>query len=374
MRRVPARLLEQTAASIDESLAIAARWHGRANGRLRAAFAPRFAVSCSRELLEAVASLSTRTRAARAHACVGEQRRDRARAIAHRPCERRAISTKSAWHRRACAWRTACGWTNRSRTLIASRAGQGPALPRIEPQARVGNRANRRHAEARHLRLARALTAPRATTSSTCSRRCGLPAGSRRSPSARARSRAADLCTWPHAKALARSDSTIELGSIEVGKRADLILIDRDRPHLATSPDPSSAIVYAARPSDVRTTSSTASCWSTTSALSARTCRRLSPPRSPRLRRWPRGRFELRAATALNGVRYVDDRSARLRHRRMTSSAPLAAHRLDVRVNPARPYVRITGSSWVVERRQLREARRALRDSSRTSVEPREPP
>ena len=56
---VPARLLEPTARSIDESLALAARWHGRANGRLRAAFAPRFAISCTRELLEAVAALST---------------------------------------------------------------------------------------------------------------------------------------------------------------------------------------------------------------------------------------------------------------------------------------------------------------------------
>ena len=55
---VPPRLLEETPRSIDESVAIAKRWHGRANGRLRAAFAPRFAVSCSRELLEAVARLA----------------------------------------------------------------------------------------------------------------------------------------------------------------------------------------------------------------------------------------------------------------------------------------------------------------------------
>ena len=55
---VPRRLQEETRASIDESLALKKRWHGAANGRLRAAFAPRFAVSCSRELLEAVAALS----------------------------------------------------------------------------------------------------------------------------------------------------------------------------------------------------------------------------------------------------------------------------------------------------------------------------
>src|SRR5262249_56426919 len=60
--QVPARLREKTRASIDESVALRKRWDGRANGRLRAAFAPRFAVSCSRELLEAVADLSSRHR------------------------------------------------------------------------------------------------------------------------------------------------------------------------------------------------------------------------------------------------------------------------------------------------------------------------
>jgi cytosine/adenosine deaminase-related metal-dependent hydrolase len=54
-QQAPKRLQEQTRASIDESVALRKRWDGRANGRLRAAFAPRFAVSCSRELLEAVA-------------------------------------------------------------------------------------------------------------------------------------------------------------------------------------------------------------------------------------------------------------------------------------------------------------------------------
>src|SRR5204862_959603 len=54
----PRRLHEETNASIDESVAIRKRWNGAANGRLRAAFAPRFAVSCSRMLLEAVGDLA----------------------------------------------------------------------------------------------------------------------------------------------------------------------------------------------------------------------------------------------------------------------------------------------------------------------------
>ena len=45
-----------------------------------------------------------------------------------------------------------------------------------------------------------------------------------------------------------------EIGSLEVGKKADVIVVDRDRPHLAPGPDPYSTLVYAARGSDVRAT------------------------------------------------------------------------------------------------------------------------
>ena len=69
----------------------------------------------------------------------------------------------------------------------------------------------------------------------------GRPAGARRAVDGDARGRA-------HARARA------EIGSLEPGKRADLIVVDRDRPHLAPGPDPYSTLVYAARGSDVRTT------------------------------------------------------------------------------------------------------------------------
>jgi 5-methylthioadenosine/S-adenosylhomocysteine deaminase len=45
-----------------------------------------------------------------------------------------------------------------------------------------------------------------------------------------------------------------EIGSVEVGKLADLVLIARDRPHVAPDVDPYSSIVYAAGPADVRMT------------------------------------------------------------------------------------------------------------------------
>src|SRR5256712_13139087 len=55
---LPAELHEKTSASIDESLALIKEWHGKADGRIRCCFAPRFAVSCSRELLSEVATLA----------------------------------------------------------------------------------------------------------------------------------------------------------------------------------------------------------------------------------------------------------------------------------------------------------------------------
>ena len=55
---VPEPLLEKTEHSLKESERLLKQWHGQANGRLRYGFAPRFALSCSRELLEETARLA----------------------------------------------------------------------------------------------------------------------------------------------------------------------------------------------------------------------------------------------------------------------------------------------------------------------------
>src|SRR6185369_14666048 len=57
---VPSELQEESRASIDESLALIRKWHGQANGRIRCCFAPRFAISCTHELLAEVAELAKR--------------------------------------------------------------------------------------------------------------------------------------------------------------------------------------------------------------------------------------------------------------------------------------------------------------------------
>src|SRR5207244_5835571 len=52
-----------------------ARWSGAANGRLRAALAPRFAISCTRDLLEATAAESA-ARGLLVHTHAAEQREE----------------------------------------------------------------------------------------------------------------------------------------------------------------------------------------------------------------------------------------------------------------------------------------------------------
>src|SRR5256886_9364712 len=55
---VPSPLHEDTRASIDESVALIEKWHGQAGGRIRCCFAPRFAISCTHELMSEVSQLA----------------------------------------------------------------------------------------------------------------------------------------------------------------------------------------------------------------------------------------------------------------------------------------------------------------------------
>ncbi|MGI9861691.1 5'-deoxyadenosine deaminase [Moorella naiadis] len=57
---VPASLKETTAASLKESVDLLAKWHGYDHGRIQYAFEPRFVVSCTEELLQEVRDLARR--------------------------------------------------------------------------------------------------------------------------------------------------------------------------------------------------------------------------------------------------------------------------------------------------------------------------
>jgi 5-methylthioadenosine/S-adenosylhomocysteine deaminase len=70
-RTLPAGLRETTEASLSESLALLERWHGSHGGRLRYAFAPRFVLSCTEQLLKEVSRLA-REKGVRIHTHASE--------------------------------------------------------------------------------------------------------------------------------------------------------------------------------------------------------------------------------------------------------------------------------------------------------------
>jgi 5-methylthioadenosine/S-adenosylhomocysteine deaminase len=249
----PPRLREETRRSIDESLALRKRWNGAAGGRLRAAFAPRFAVSCSRGLLEAVAALSAREEMlVHTHASESRDEVEVVRRLSggYSNLEYLAVTGLATPH--LCT--AHCVWATESeQALVAERGvkvlhcpgsnlklGSGIA-PVIDMRARGisvslgadGAACNNRLDMFDEMRLATTLQAVRY------------------GPGALTARDAVWMATREGARAVGLTE---EIGSIEPGKRADLIIIDRDRPHLAPDADPWSTIVYAARGSDVRLT------------------------------------------------------------------------------------------------------------------------
>jgi 5-methylthioadenosine/S-adenosylhomocysteine deaminase len=243
---VPSRLMEQTAKSIDESIAIARRWHGRANGRLRAAFAPRFAISCSRELLEAVGKLAIEHRLViHTHA---SENLDEIALIKLRTGRKNIdyLAETGLASKHLCL--AHCVWVDEDeQALIAERdvkvlhcpgsnlkLGSGLA-PVVEMRAKGisvslgadGAACNNHLDMFEELRLAAVLQSVR------------------HKPGALTARDVLTMATREGARALGLQD---EIGSIEAGKRADLILVD------AQGPDPYSTIVYASRGTDVRTT------------------------------------------------------------------------------------------------------------------------
>jgi 5-methylthioadenosine/S-adenosylhomocysteine deaminase len=250
---VPPRLRENTRRSIEESLSLRQRWDGAANGRLRAAFAPRFAVSCSRDLLEAVASLSAQDRVlVHTHASESRDEIELVRNLSGGLSNLEYLSTTGLATRHLCA--AHCIWiTDSEQDLLAERGvkvmhcpgsnlklGSGIA-PVVEMRKRGisvslgadGAACNNRLDMFDEMRLAATLQ------------------GMRHLPGALTARDVLWMATREGARAVHLED---EIGSIEVGKRADLILVDRDRLHLTPDADPWSTIVYAARGPDVRLT------------------------------------------------------------------------------------------------------------------------
>jgi len=248
----PERLHEPWRAGIDASRDLHRRWHGQADGRLRIAFAPRFAVSCSRTLLEAVAAESAAA-SLLVHTHASENRDEVALVRAQTGLGNMAyLAEVGLASSRLCA--AHCVWVDDAEQgVMAERGvqvlhcpgsnlklGSGVA-PVVALRARGigvslgadGAACNNRLDMFDEMRLAATLQAER------------------QGPGALPAREVLRMATRGGARALGLED---RIGSIEPGKRADLILVRADAPHLLPGPDPWSTLVYAARGTDVELT------------------------------------------------------------------------------------------------------------------------
>ena len=250
---VPRRLRERTSESIEESLALMKRWNGVANGRLRAAFAPRFAVSCSRELLEAVGDLSTREGAlVHTHASENRDEVELVRKLSGGLGNLEYLADTGLATSRLCA--AHCVWvTDDEQALLAEHdvkvlhcpgsnlklgSGIAPVTAMRKRGISVslgadGAACNNRLDMFDEIRLAATLQAVRDA------------------PGALSAKDAIWMATREGARAIGMD---AEIGSIEVGKRADLILVGRQSPHVSPDVSPWSTLAYATRGCDVRLT------------------------------------------------------------------------------------------------------------------------
>jgi 5-methylthioadenosine/S-adenosylhomocysteine deaminase len=248
---VPEALHEQTDKSIEESVALLEAWNGAANGRIRYCFAPRFAVSCTRDLLERVAKLA-RERGVMVHTHASENRTE---------CE----LVESETGLRNIAYLDSVGVTGNhvalahcvhltddeieilktTRTNVvhcpSSNMKLGSGIARVqellEQNVSVslgadGAACNNRLDMFTEMRLAallqKAVHGPEALTAQTVLR----------------------MATIGGARAMGLE---AEIGSLEVGKKADVILVRLDALHATPNVDPVSALVYSAQATDVET-------------------------------------------------------------------------------------------------------------------------
>jgi 5-methylthioadenosine/S-adenosylhomocysteine deaminase len=247
---VPAGLRETTASSLKESDRLCEAWHGKAGGRLGYAYAPRFILSCSEKLIRAVAERVADGDGPLFHTHVAEHDGER-RAV------REALGDDDlALLRRWGAFGP--------RTILA----HGVQLTDEEASTVAADGTRIVHCPSANLKLgsgiarvaeldtagvALAMGADGAPCNNNLDpwtelRHAALLAKIRTSVTSLPAARAFRLATLDGARALGLGD---RVGSIEAGKRADLVIARLDGLHALPGGDVFSKLVYACGARDV---------------------------------------------------------------------------------------------------------------------------
>jgi 5-methylthioadenosine/S-adenosylhomocysteine deaminase len=249
---VPAGLLEKAADSIRESVALIEQWHGTSNGRVRCCFAPRFAVSCTRELLGEVGKLA-RQHQVMIHTHASENKKE---------CE----LVESDTGRRNVAYLDSLGISG-SHVLLAHCVH----LDTEEMETLARTKTNVAHCPSSNLKLgsglarvaemlARRIPVSLGADGAACNNRLDMFTEMRTAallqklahgPEALPAGRVLRMATIDGARSLGLGK---EIGSIEAGKRADVIVVSLNQLHSTPPGDIVSALVYSTVAADVRTT------------------------------------------------------------------------------------------------------------------------
>jgi len=248
---VPSALQEITSDSIEQSIALLEEWHGKANGRIRYCFAPRFAVSCTRELLEQVGRLA-RERGVMIHTHASENRTE---------CE----MVESETGLRNVAYLNQVGLTG-SHVALAHCVH----LSKDEIETLLQTKTNVVHCPSSNLKLGsgiapvaelleRGVSVSLGADGAACNNRLDMFTEMRTAALLQKALHGPEVLPARRALRMATIDGAIamgldaDIGSIEVAKKADLAVIRLGGIH--TSPaarDVVSSIVYSAEASDVR--------------------------------------------------------------------------------------------------------------------------
>jgi 5-methylthioadenosine/S-adenosylhomocysteine deaminase len=248
---VPSQLHENTRASIDESVALIENWQGRANGRIRCCFAPRFAISCTRELLSEVSQLA-KQHGVMIHTHASENKSE---------CE--IVERETG--KRNVAYLDSLGISG-AHVVLAHCVHL--ATEEMETLART--QTNVAHCPSSNLKLgsglarvaemlARKIPVSLGADGAACNNRLDMFTEMRTAallqklahgPEVLPAARVLRMATIDGARALGLGQ---KIGSIETGKRADVIVVDLDRIHSSPARDVISTLVYSAQPADVQT-------------------------------------------------------------------------------------------------------------------------
>ncbi len=247
----PANLRESTDRALQDAADLCARWHGAASGRLRYCFAPRFAPSCTGPLLRAASDAAERA-GAMLHTHAAET-----------PVELELV--KRATGRDEIAYLDSVGIAGPRAALAHCVWADQDAIGRL---ARAGT--NVVHCPSSNLKLGSGIAPIPEMLAAGCHvalgadgapcnnrldgfeemRLAALIQKPRLGPEALPAAKVLELATLGGARALGLEH---EIGSIEVGKRADLVALDLSGPHgQPADADLVSRLVYAARAADVR--------------------------------------------------------------------------------------------------------------------------